>query len=152
MNYFDKIFHLTFSYFGIVASSSFRIFLSFQFAAEITLFFFKLANSGLFLFIFFFSRYNFNKTNWKKRRWCARDSNPGSHDGRHKRNHGAIAATGITLFEKHQFQSQNQLLFFVLTVNKDQCEPLVFWHFYALCLFVCLFMDDTILSCAQSVN
>ena len=31
------------------------------------------------------------KTNWKKQRWCAWDSNPGLQDGRHRRNHGAIA-------------------------------------------------------------
>ena len=40
----------------------------------------------------FFSHYNFN-TNWKKRRWCAQDSNLGSQDGRRRRNHRAMAAT-----------------------------------------------------------
>ena len=39
-----------------------------------------------------FSRLNPN-TNWKKRRWCAWDSNPGLQDGRRKRNHRAMAAT-----------------------------------------------------------
>ena len=32
-------------------------------------------------------------TNWKKRRWSAWDSNPGPQDWRHRRNHGAMAAT-----------------------------------------------------------
>ena len=40
-----------------------------------------------------FSRYNFNNSNWKKRRWCAWDSNPGPQDGRRRQNHGAMAAT-----------------------------------------------------------
>ena len=39
-----------------------------------------------------FSRYNFN-TNWKKRRWCAWNSNPGPQDGRRRQNHGAMADT-----------------------------------------------------------
>ena len=55
-------------------------------------FFLKWANPGLFCLFSFFSRYNFN-TNWKKRRWCAWDSNPGPQDGRRRRNHGAMAAT-----------------------------------------------------------
>ena len=40
----------------------------------------------------FISHYNFN-TNWKKRRWCAWDSNMGPQDGRRWQNHGAMAAT-----------------------------------------------------------
>ena len=32
----------------------------------------------------------------KKHRWCAWDLNPGPQDGRHRRNHGAMAATQIT--------------------------------------------------------
>ena len=40
-----------------------------------------------------FSHYNFNKTNWKKHRWCAWDSNLGLQDGRRRQNHGAMAAT-----------------------------------------------------------
>ena len=47
------------------------------------------ASFGLFSF---FSRYNFN-TNWKKDRWCAWDSNPGSQDERCRWNHRAMAAT-----------------------------------------------------------
>ena len=46
----------------------------------------------LFCLLLFFSHYNFN-TNWKKHRWCAWDSNLGPQDGRHRQNHGAIAAT-----------------------------------------------------------
>ena len=46
----------------------------------------------LFCLFLFFSRYNFN-TNWKKRRWCAWDSNLGPQDGRRRQNHGAMAAT-----------------------------------------------------------
>ena len=43
----------------------------------------------LFLFIFIFSTcYNLN---WKKRRWCAWESNPGRQDGRRKRIHSATA-------------------------------------------------------------
>ena len=41
-----------------------------------------------------FSHYNFN--NWKKNRWCAWESNPGPHDGRRRRNHGAMAGTLLT--------------------------------------------------------
>ena len=40
-----------------------------------------------------FSWYNFNNTNWKKHRWSAWDMNPGPQDGRHRQNHGAMAAT-----------------------------------------------------------
>ena len=40
-----------------------------------------------------FSHYNFNKTNWKKRRWCVWDLNPGPQDGRRRQNHRAMAAT-----------------------------------------------------------
>ena len=36
----------------------------------------------------------------KKRRWTAWESNPGPHDGRRRRNHGAMAATQIFLFLK----------------------------------------------------
>ena len=35
-----------------------------------------------------YSHYNFNITSWKKRRWCAWDSNPELLDGRHRQNHG----------------------------------------------------------------
>ena len=49
-----------------------------------------------FLFVFVFSRYNFN-TNWKKPRWCAWDANLGLQDGRRRWNHGAMAQK--TLFE-----------------------------------------------------
>ena len=31
----------------------------------------------------------------KKSRWCAWDLNPGPQDGRHRRNHGAMAATQL---------------------------------------------------------
>ena len=50
----------------------------------------------LFPFIFVFStRYNSNFLNWKKRRWCAWDSNPGRQDGRRERIHWAMAAPPI---------------------------------------------------------
>ena len=41
----------------------------------------------LFCLFLLFSRYNFN-TNWKKRRWCAWDPNPGPQDGRRRRSYG----------------------------------------------------------------
>ena len=44
----------------------------------------------------FFSHYNFY-TNWKKRRWCAWESNPGPQDGTCRQNHGATAATLMDL-------------------------------------------------------
>ena len=54
-----------------------------------------------FCLFLFFSHYNFNtNTNWKKHRWCAWDSNPRPHDGRHRRNHGAMAATHFALLLK----------------------------------------------------
>ena len=49
----------------------------------------------LFCLFLFFSHYNFN-TNWKKRRWCAWDSNPGPQYGRRRQNHRAMAATQHT--------------------------------------------------------
>ena len=58
----------------------------------------------LFCLFLFFSRYNFN-TNWKKRRWCAWDLNLGPQDGRHRQNHGAMAATqlgqGVSILLAH---------------------------------------------------
>ena len=44
----------------------------------------------VFVLLAFFSHYNVDNTNWKKPRWCARDSNPGPLDGRCRRNHGAM--------------------------------------------------------------
>ena len=35
------------------------------------------------------------------RRWCAWDSNPGPQDGRRRQNHGAMAATHISILYKH---------------------------------------------------
>ena len=64
----------------------------------------KWANPGLFLYIFVllvrlgftfqfkWQIYNLNNINWKKRRWCAWDSNLGRQDGRRRRIHWAIAA------------------------------------------------------------
>ena len=54
--------------------------------------------------LFSFFSYNFN-TNWKKRRWCAWDLNPGPQDGRRRRNHWAMAATNVyfKLNEQKQF-------------------------------------------------
>ena len=51
----------------------------------------------LFTFQFKWQIYNLNNKNWKKRRWCAWDSNPGRHDGRHRQIHWAMAAP----FYKH---------------------------------------------------
>ena len=42
--------------------------------------------------------YKFNKTKWKKRRWCAWDLNPGPQDGRCRWNHRAMAAAQPTSF------------------------------------------------------
>ena len=52
------------------------------------------ANHGLFLFIFvlFTSQFNYKL---KKHRWSAWDSNPGPQNGKHRQNHGAMAATYI---------------------------------------------------------
>ena len=50
----------------------------------------------------FFSCYDFNK-NWKKRRWCAWDSNLGPQDGRCRQNHRAMAATPWAIYYQHQF-------------------------------------------------
>ena len=56
-------------------------------------FFKKMGQSRpLFCLFLFFSHYNFNNTNCKKCRWCAWDLNPGPQDGRHRQNHGAMAA------------------------------------------------------------
>ena len=59
----------------------------------------KLANPGLFLFIFvlfpfqfIWQMYNLNNINWKKCRRCVWDSNPGRQDGRQRRIHCAMAA------------------------------------------------------------
>ena len=46
----------------------------------------------LFTFQFKWQIYNLNNINWKKRRWCAWDLNPGRHDGRRRQIHWAIAA------------------------------------------------------------
>ena len=69
------------------------------FLEQAAVFFFKWANPGLFLFIFVlftfqfkWQIYNLNNKNWKKRRWCAWDSNPGWHDGRRRRIHWAMEA------------------------------------------------------------
>ena len=59
-------------------------------------FFKKWANLGLFCLFSFFSRYNFN-TNWKKRRWCAWDSNPRPQDGRHSRKPWSYSGHPISL-------------------------------------------------------
>ena len=58
-------------------------------------FFKKMGQSRpLFCLFLFFSHYNFN-TNWKKRRWCAWDSNLGLQNGRRRQNHRAMAATQL---------------------------------------------------------
>ena len=44
--------------------------------------------------------FNFNNTNCKKHRWCALDSNPGLQDGRHRRNHGAMAMATLNCMHK----------------------------------------------------
>ena len=46
----------------------------------------------LFTFQFKWQIYNLNNINWKKRRWCAWDSNPGPQDGRCRQIHWAMAA------------------------------------------------------------
>ena len=52
--------------------------------------------SFLFIFVLFLLQFQYKL---KKRRWCAWDSNPGPQDGRHRRNHGGMAATQ----HKHNF-------------------------------------------------
>ena len=51
-----------------------------------------------FSFIFVLFLLHFQKYNWKKRRWCALDSNTGSQNGRHRRNHGAMADALTSMF------------------------------------------------------
>ena len=53
-----------------------------------------------------FTLYNFNR-NWKKHRWCTWDLNPGPQDGRHRQNHGAVAATRLKMFV-FQMKNKNQ--------------------------------------------
>ena len=50
-----------------------------------------------FIFVLFSLQFQYKL---KKHRWCAWDSNPGTQDGRRRRNHGAMAATQffISLF------------------------------------------------------
>ena len=65
------------------------------------------ANPGLFFFIFVLFLLQFQHK-LKKHRWCAWDSNPGPQDGRHRRNHGAMAATK----EKRKLRVDNNWLHF----------------------------------------
>ena len=62
----------------------------------------------LFCLFSFFSCYNFN-TNWKKHRWCAWDSNQGPLNGRHRQNHGAMAATPFSKCLKTCFRKGKDL-------------------------------------------
>ena len=86
-------------------------------ASSICLFFLKMGQSRpLFQFIFVFSIwYNLNSNfNWKKRRWCAWDSNPGRQDGRRKWIHWAMAAP-LYLFifvflNKHHYNYYNKYM------------------------------------------
>ena len=67
------------------------------------------------LFSFFsYSNNNFNNVNWRKRRWCAWDSNPGPQDGRQRRNHGAMAAapTYLSLATTSEEGAQGSGFFF----------------------------------------
>ena len=67
------------------------------------------------------SHYNFNITNWKKCRWCARDLNPGPQDGRRRRNHGAMAAVTLPPFIFNTFSiipSKRPFWSTILSVNK----------------------------------
>ena len=72
------------------------------------------------VFIFVFStRYNLN---WKKRRWCAWESNPGQQDGRHERIHWATAAPPCIKFFNRlllKVQKRNVLLSQMLVYNRD---------------------------------
>ena len=66
----------------------------FTFHTRYMSFFLKMGQSTpLFCLFSSFSCYKFNNTNWKTLRWCAWNSNPGPHDGSHRQNHGAMAAT-----------------------------------------------------------
>ena len=57
------------------------------------------SNPGLF-FVYSFSYYNFNNTNWIKCTWCAWDLNHGQQICRCRRNHGAMAAANLHSFKK----------------------------------------------------
>ena len=76
------------------------------------------------LFVLFsvFSCYNFN-TNWKKRRWCAWDLNPGSQDGRRRRNHGAMAATQGQIVKSKKFET------FTFKSKLGKTNPICWWSF-----------------------
>ena len=64
----------------------------------------------LFTFQFKWQIYNLNNINWKKRRWCAWDSNPGRQDGRRRQIHWAIAAPLVTAFFHNETPHQAQKL------------------------------------------
>ena len=82
-------------------------------------FFKKWNNPGLFLFIFVlftlqfkWQIYNLNNIKWKKRRWCAWDSNPERQDVRHRQIHWAMAApqrvkTLCSVFALTEVQTHN---------------------------------------------
>ena len=59
-----------------------------------------------------FSCYDFNNTNWKKCRYCVRDSNLWPQNGRHRQNHGALAAV--------PFSFNFQINFFISSFRRVQ--------------------------------
>ena len=55
-----------------------------------------------FCLFYLFSHYIFNKTNFKKHRWCGWDLNPWPHDGSCRQYQGAMAATVQTTLTSSQ--------------------------------------------------
>ena len=78
---------------GYNISSIFGNLQNWKFAQKHKCCFFKWANPGPFLVYFrLFHMTQINLLNWKKRRWCAWDSNPGREDGRCRQIHWAMVA------------------------------------------------------------
>ena len=55
------------------------------------------------------SNINFNNTNWEKKIWCARYSNPGQQDGRSRQNHGAMTVAPLFAFVNMIGQAESAL-------------------------------------------
>ena len=96
---------------------------------RIKIYSFLWVNPGLYWLFPSFSRYKFNNTNWKKRRWCAWDSNPGPQDGRLRRNHGAMATA-----------HSSYASFFTLGLNGATVASACPW-FAMLCVWILLSIE-----------
>ena len=81
----------------------------------------------LFLFIFVVSICH--NLNWKKRRWCAWDSNPGRQDGRRERIHWATAAP--LCFELKHYLWRCLSTYLMRIAGLNQCDQRC-WNFATL--------------------